>query len=166
MAKITLQGNEIHTVGDLPSVGDVASDFELVGSDLSPVSLSDFKGKKLVLNVFPSLDTDVCAASVRRFNSELNGLENTEVLCVSADLPFAHSRFCVSEGLENVKNASTFRNPEFGKAYGLTIVDGALAGLMARAVIVLDENSKVIYTELVDEIAQDPDFEAALEVLR
>ncbi|MBI9108942.1 MAG: thiol peroxidase [Spirochaetales bacterium] len=165
MAEITLHGNKIHTVGSLPIVGTQAPDFSLVKTDLSETRLSEFKGKKLILNIFPSLDTSVCATSVRRFNKELSELVNTEVLCVSADLPFAHGRFCSSEGLENVKNASVFRNPEFGKNYGVLITDGPLAGVLSRAVVVVDEGGKVIYTEQVPEIAQDPDFDGALASL-
>lgn len=166
MAEITLKGDKIHTSGSLPADGSSAPSFVLVSTDLSEVKLSDFSGKKLILNIFPSLDTSVCAASVRKFNSELNSLSNTEVLCVSADLPFAHGRFCESEGLENVKNASTFRNPEFGKDYGVLITDGPLAGLLSRAVVVVDESGKVVYSEQVPEITQEPDYESALKAAK
>ena len=166
MSEITLEGNKIHTSGSLPAAGNAAPSFSLAATDLSGVKLSDFAGKKLVLNIFPSLDTSVCAASVRKFNAELNNLENTEVLCVSADLPFAHGRFCESEGLEKVKNASVFRNPEFGKDYGVLISDGPIAGLLSRAVVVIDENGKVVYTEQVPEIAQEPDYDSALKAVK
>lgn len=166
MSEITLQGNKIHTSGSLPVNGSAAPSFELVATDLSDIKLSDFKGKKLVLNIFPSLDTSVCAASVRRFNSELNDLADTEVLCVSADLPFAHGRFCESEGLKNVKNASVFRNPSFGKDYGVTVIDGPLKGLLSRAVVVVDSDGKVVYSEQVPEIAQEPDYEKALSAVK
>jgi thioredoxin-dependent peroxiredoxin len=162
MANITLKGNTIHTEGNLPSVGSVAPDFSLTKTDLSDVSLKDFKGKKVVLNIFPSLDTSVCATSVRKFNAEAEKLNNTVVLCVSRDLPFAHSRFCSVEGLDKVIPLSELRNTDFGKKYGLIISDGPLAGLFSRAVVVLDENAKVVYTEQVPEIAQEPDYEKAL----
>lgn len=165
MATITLKGNEIHTVGDLPAVGSAAPDFTLVKSDLSDASLGDFAGKKVVLNIFPSLDTAVCAASVRRFNAEASKLDNTVVLCVSRDLPFAHSRFCAAEGLENVVSLSEMRGPGFGDAYGVRITDGPLAGLMSRAVVIVGADGKVVYTEQVPEIAQEPDYEAALRAL-
>lgn len=165
MATITLKGNEIHTVGDLPAVGSAAPDFTLVKSDLSDASLGDFAGKKVVLNIFPSLDTAVCAASVRRFNAEASKLDNTVVLCVSRDLPFAHSRFCSAEGLENVVSLSEMRGPGFGDAYGVRITDGPLAGLMSRAVVIVGADGKVAYTEQVPEIAQEPDYEAALRAL-
>lgn len=166
MAEITLSGNKIHTAGSLPAVGSQAPGFSLVRTDLSDTNLSDFKGKNLVLNIFPSLDTGICASSVRRFNKELDNLDNTEVLCVSADLPFAHERFCSSEGLENVKNVSVFRNPEFGNEYGVLITDGPLKGVLSRAVVVIDPGGKVIYTEQVPEIKQDPDFDSALKALK
>ncbi len=166
MAKITLAGNQIQTVGELPAKGSKAIDFKLVNTDLSPLSLADLKGKKVVFNIFPSLDTDVCAASVRRFNQEASNLENTVVVCVSKDLPFAHKRFCSSEGLNNVVNASDFRDGGFGETYGVTITDGPLAGLHSRAVVVLDENGEVVYTEQVPEIVQEPDYTAALEAVK
>ncbi len=166
MATITLKGNPINTVGNLPAKGSLSPDFKLVKSDLAVVTPSDLKGKKVILNIFPSLDTDVCAASVRRFNAEASKLENTVVLCVSKDLPFANKRFCSVEGLENVVTASDFRDGSFGKNFGVTIADGALTGLHSRAVVVLDENSKVIYTEQVPEIVQEPDYEAALSAAR
>jgi thiol peroxidase len=166
MAKITLAGNQIQTVGELPAKGSKANDFKLVNTDLSPLSLDDLKGKKVVLNIFPSLDTDVCAASVRRFNQEASNLENTVVVCVSKDLPFAHKRFCSTEGLNNVVNASDFRDGNFGESYGVTIADGPLAGLHSRAVVVLNEDGEVVYTEQVPEIVQEPDYTAALSAVK
>lgn len=165
MAKITLKGNPINTSGDLPAVGAKIADFTLVKSDLSRVSLSDFSGSKLVLNIFPSLDTGVCAASVRRFNQEASNLSNTKVLCISRDLPFAQSRFCGAEGLDNVVTLSDYETGDFGKAYNLTISDGALAHLHSRAVIVVDENGTVVYTEQVPEITTEPNYDAALAAL-
>ena len=165
MANITLKGNPINTSGDLPAVGAKIPDFTLVKSDLSRVSLSDFSGSKLVLNIFPSLDTGVCAASVRRFNQEAGNLSNTKVLCISRDLPFAQSRFCGAEGLDNVVTLSDYETGDFGKAYNLTITDGALAHLHSRAVIVVDENGTVVYAEQVPEITTEPNYEAALAAL-
>jgi len=166
MSEITLKGNKIHTAGSLPDVGSPAPAFSLVKTDLSDTSMSDYKDKTLILNIFPSLDTSTCAASVRRFNKELNTLENTDVLCISADLPFAHGRFCSSEGLENVKNASVFRNPEFGKDYGVLITDGPLKGVLSRAIVVVNQGGSVVYTEQVPEITQEPDYNAAVEAVR
>ncbi len=165
MASITLKGNPINTTGSLPAKGEKAPDFKLVKSDLSLLTLADLKGKKVVLNIFPSIDTGVCAASVRKFNAEASKLENTVVVCVSKDLPFAHSRFCVAEGLQNVVSASDFRDGSFGKDYRVTIADGPMAGLLSRAVVVLDENGIVQYTEQVPEIVQEPDYESALKAL-
>ncbi|HSM46491.1 MAG TPA: thiol peroxidase, partial [Draconibacterium sp.] len=165
MAKITLKGNEINTIGELPKVGEEARDFSLVKGDLSQVSLSDFKGSKLVLNIFPSLDTGTCAASVRNFNKLAAGLENTKVLCISRDLPFAQNRFCGAEGIENVVTLSDFATGGFGKNYGLEIVDGPLQGLHSRAVVVLDEQGKVVYNQQVPEIVDEPDYNKALEAL-
>lgn len=165
MAQIKLKGNPINTIGELPKVGTQAKDFQLVKTDLSVVTLSDFKGSKVVLNVFPSIDTGTCATSVRKFNEKASSLENTKVLCVSRDLPFAQNRFCGAEGLENVVNLSDFRNNSFGNDYGLAIIDGPLAGLHSRVVIVLDENGVVKYTELVEEIVDEPNYEAALASL-
>lgn len=162
MASITLKGNPVTTVGELPAIGTAAPAFNSVKTDLSECALRGLKGKKVVLNVFPSIDTGVCAASTRRFNKEAGSLDNTVVLCVSVDLPFALGRFCGAEGLEDVVPVSVFRNPEFGSAYGVTIADGPLAGLMSRAVVVVDESGNVIYTEQVPEITQEPDYEAAL----
>lgn len=165
MATITLKGNSIHTAGELPAVGSQLPAFNLVKSDLSEVSQADFAGKKVVLNIFPSLDTAVCAASVRRFNKEAGERGDTVVLCISADLPFAQGRFCTTEGLENVVSLSVFRSPEFGSDYGLTITDGPLKGLLSRAVIVADASGKVLYTEQVPEIVQEPDYDKALAAL-
>ena len=165
MASITLKGNAINTNGTLPEVGQNAPDFELVNTDLSTTKLSDYKGTRVVLNVFPSVDTGICAASVREFNKEASNLDNTKVLCISHDLPFAQDRFCGAEGLENVINHSDYRTGDFGKNYGLEIVDGPLQGLHSRAVIVLDENGKVVYTEQVPEIVQEPDYSSALKIL-
>ncbi|ABK44641.1 thiol peroxidase (atypical 2-Cys peroxiredoxin) [Magnetococcus marinus MC-1] len=166
MAQITLKGNPIHTNGDLPSVGSAAPDFVLTGTDLKEVSLKDYAGKKVVLNIFPSLDTPVCAASVRQFNSNVDKMENTVVLCISRDLPFAHKRFCETEGLASVAGMSELRVVEFGEAYGVRIVDGPLAGLCARAVVILDETGKVVYTQQVPEIVEEPNYEAALAALK
>lgn len=165
MANITLQGNEIHTSGNLPELGTVAPDFTLVAEDLSEKTISDFAGKKVVLNIFPSIDTGVCAASARKFNEEASALDNTVVVNVSKDLPFALGRFCASEGLENVMNLSDYRG-NFGENYGLTIADSPLKGLLSRAVVVLDENGTVKYTEQVPEIAQEPNYAAALEAVK
>jgi len=164
MAEITLGGNPIHTVGQLPAVGSVAPGFELVRADLTAATLASFAGRKKVLNIFPSLDTGVCATSVRTFNRKAGGREGVVVLNVSADLPFAHKRFCVAEGLEGVETLSVFRST-FADDYGLKIVDGKMAGLCSRAVIVLDEEDRVLYTEQVPEIAQEPDYDAALAAL-
>lgn len=166
MATITLKGNPIETAGELPAVGSKVPDFSLTSADLQDLSLADFSGKTLVLNIFPSLDTPVCAASVRRFNQEASALANTEVLCISADLPFAHKRFCEAEGLDNVHPLSTFRSPQFGKDFGAVITTGPLAGLLSRAVVIVDGEGVIKYVEQVPEIAQDPDFEGALAALK
>ncbi|MES2747643.1 MAG: thiol peroxidase [Bacteroidota bacterium] len=165
MASITLGGNPINTNGELPKVGTKAPSFELVKTDLSKVSLADFAGSKLVLNIFPSIDTGTCAASVRHFNQSASALNNTKVLCISRDLPFAQKRFCGAEGLENVINLSDFNSGKFGKDYGLEMVDGALAGLHSRVVIVVDENGQITYAEQVPEIADEPNYDAALAAL-
>jgi thiol peroxidase len=165
MAKITLKGNPINTCGTLPAVGSQAADFVLTKTDFADVSLQNFTGKKIVLNIFPSIDTPVCATSVRRFNAEAVKLNNAVVLCVSVDLPFAHQRFCGAEGLEKVIPVSELRKRKFGEDYGVRIIDGPLAGLLSRAVVVIDEQGKVIYTEQVPEIAQEPNYEASLRVL-
>lgn len=166
MAQVTLGGNPITIDGQLPQVGAQAPDFTLVGDGLADVTLSSLSGKRKVVNIFPSIDTPTCATSVRKFNAQANELPNTVVLCVSADLPFAQARFCGAEGLENVKNLSAFRAPEFASSYGVAIADGPLKGLTARAVVVLDENDKVLHSELVPEIKQEPDYEAALAALK
>lgn len=165
MTTITLDGKEIHTVGDLPAVGSTAPAFTLTNAELGDSSLADYAGKKIVLNIFPSIDTGVCAESTRRFNTAAGSLDDTVVLCISADLPFALSRFCGAENLDNVITLSTFRNPEFGDDYGVRITDSPIAGLMSRAVIVIDENGAVVHTEQVPEIAQEPDYDAALTKL-
>lgn len=159
MAKITFKGNAVNTNGQLPAVGSKAPDFKLVGAGLNELSLADYKGKRVVLNIFPSLDTGVCATSVRQFNKWVSDKENTVVICVSKDLPFAQSRFCGAEGLENVITASDFRYNNFATDYGVLMTDGPLAGLMARSVVAIDENGKVSYTELVPEIVQEPVYE-------
>lgn len=165
MAKLTLHGNNIESIGELPKVGSKASKFSLVKNDLSKVKLKDYKGTKLVLNIFPSIDTGTCAASVREFNKKAASLENTKVLCISRDLPFAQARFCGAEGIENVETLSDFNRGRFGKKYGLTIKNGPLANLFSRAIVVLDENHKVIYTEQVSEIVDEPNYVKALETL-
>jgi len=166
MAQVTLKGNPFHTSGELPRVGSPAPGFTLTRTDLSDVSPASFKGQRLVLNIFPSIDTPTCATSVRKFNAQASQLPNTVVLCISADLPFAAGRFCAAEGLDKVIPASTFRSPDFGQAYGVTLADGPLRGLMARSVVVLDEAGKVIHTQLVGEIANEPDYEAAIKALK
>jgi len=165
MAQVTLKGNAIHTSGVLPEVGTKAFDFSMVAGDLSTKSLKDFQGKKLVMNIFPSIDTGTCAASVRNFNKKAADLENTMVLCISRDLPFAQNRFCGAEGIENVVMLSDFNKGQFGADYGLNLVDGPLAGLHSRCVVVLNEDGKVIYTEQVAETTEEPNYEAALAVL-
>ncbi|MFY0599793.1 MAG: thiol peroxidase [Cyclobacteriaceae bacterium] len=165
MAQITLKGNPINTSGDLPANGAGASNFTLTKTDLSEGSLSDYKGKKVILNIFPSIDTGTCAMSVRQFNEKAAGLENTVILCVSADLPFAQARFCGAEGIENVEMLSTFRSESFSTDYGVKIVDGPLAGLNARSIVVVDEAGSVKYTELVAETVDEPNYDAALAAL-
>ena len=165
MATVTLGGNPIHTNGELPKTGSKAPDFKLVNTDLSMATLADFAGSKVVLNIFPSIDTGTCATSVRTFNAKANALTNTKVLCISRDLPFAQKRFCGAEGLENVINLSDFNTGSFGKTYGLEITDSVLAGLHSRVVIVLDENGVVKYAEQVPEIADEPNYESAIAAL-
>ena len=179
MAQTAFKGSPVPLSGDLPQRGTDAPDFTLTGSDLSDVSLKDYAGKTVVLNIFPSIDTPTCAMSVRKFNAEIGNTENAVVLCISADLPFAHARFCGAEGLDHVVSASTFRSPGFGDAYGIRIAAGplaglvvaipilliGLAGLMARAVVVIDGKGKVAYTQLVDEISKEPDYEKAMACL-
>jgi thioredoxin-dependent peroxiredoxin len=165
MAKITLQGNEINTSGELPAIGDLAKDFKLIATDLSVKTLNDFKGKTLVLNIFPSIDTGTCAASVRNFNKTAANLTNTSVLCISRDLPFAQGRFCGAEGIENVVMLSDFNTGKFGKDYGLDIIDGPLAGLNSRSIIVINTEGKVIYTEQIAETTEEPNYDLALASL-
>ena len=165
MAQITFKGTLVETVGSLPAKGSEAPFFCLVKTDLSEAGPADFAGKRLVLNIFPSLDTPVCAASVRRFNQEAASLDNTVVLCISADLPFAHSRFCEVEGLKNVISLSVFRSPEFGRDYGVTLASGPLKGLLSRAIVIIDADGIVRYTEQVAEIVEEPDYSAALTAL-
>ena len=165
MANITLQGNAIHSLGDLPKEGSALKDFKLTGSDLNEKSLSDFEGKRKILNIFPSIDTGVCAASARAFNVKAGDLENTVVINISKDLPFALSRFCAAEGLDHVESLSDFRG-DFGNNYGVELVDSPMKGLLSRAVIVADENNKILYTEQVPEIAQEPNYDAALAALK
>jgi len=162
MAQITLQGNAIETIGELPQPGASTPAFTLAKTDLSDCTLNDFSEKTVVLNIFPSIDTSVCANSVRRFNAEASKLDGTVVLCVSADLPFAHQRFCEGEGLDDVIPLSNFRSPDFGRDYGALITTGPLAGLLSRAIVIIDAGGKVVYAEQVPEIAQEPDYKAAL----
>ena len=166
MAQVTLKGNPVQVNGELPAVGAKAPAFSLVAGNLSDVTLADFAGKRKVLNIFPIADSPTCAMSVRTFNAKANEAPNTVVLNISADLPFAQARFCGAEGLENVQNLSTLRGAEFIENYGVAIADGPLKGLTARAVVVLDENDNVLHSELVKEIAEEPDYEAALAVLK
>ena len=165
MSTITLGGNKIETNGSLPKLGDQAPEFSLVAQDLTSKTLADFKGHRLILNIFPSIDTDVCATSVRKFNEKATGLKNTKVLCVSRDLPFAQKRFANDEELKNVINLSDFRDGSFGEKYGVEMTSGALKGLLSRAVVVLDENAKVIHSQQVQEIGEEPDYLAALKTL-
>lgn len=166
MAQITFKGNPINTSGNLPEVGTKAPDFNLTAGDLSEKSLSDYKGKNVVLNIFPSVDTGVCAQSVRTFNEKVSAADNTVVLCVSKDLPFALSRFCAAEGLKNVETLSDFKSNEFSDAYGVKMTDGPLNGLLSRAVVVLNPEGNVIYNEQVPEIGQEPDYNNALNALK
>lgn len=165
MANITLKRNAIHTLGNLPENGSSAKDFTLTAVDLSHKSLADFSGKKIILNIFPSVDTGTCATSVREFNKKASDLDNTVVLCISKDLPFAQARFCGAEGIDNVIMLSDFADGNFGKSYELEITDGPLAHLHSRAIVVIDEAGKVIYTEQVSEIVDEPNYEAALKAL-
>ncbi len=170
MASITLQGNKLETAGSLPAIGSAAPDFKLLNGELGEVSLKDYQGKKLVLNIFPSIDTGVCATSVRRFNQEAAKLPGVQVLCISADLPFALGRFCAAEGIKNVATLSAFldpfRSPSFGQDYGVRMVSGPLQGLLSRAVVVIDAGGRVVHTEQVPELTQEPDYDAALAALR
>jgi len=165
MAQVTLEGNPMNTNGDLPAVGSTAPDFALVDAELNSVSLGDFASKKKVLSIVPSLDTGVCATSTKVFNEKLGGHDDVVVLIASADLPFAQARFCTAEGVDNVKTLSMMRSRNFAKDYGMLLIDGPLEGITARAVVVLDADNKVLHAELVPEIAQEPDYEAALSAL-
>lgn len=166
MAVITFKGVPIHTCGELPEIGEHCPDFCLTGVDLGDVSLTGLHGNRVIINIFPSLDTPICADSVRMFNERATEPSDTTVLCVSMDLPFAHKRFCGTQGLERVVPASAFRSPDFGVDLGVRILDGPLAGLLARAIVVLDENGTVVHTQLVPEIAQEPDYELAIAIIR
>ncbi|MAP56100.1 MAG: lipid hydroperoxide peroxidase [Altibacter sp.] len=166
MASITLGGQSAETSGSLPNTGSTAPDFSLVATDLSTKSLSHYNGSRKILNIFPSVDTGICAASARKFNEEASKLDNTKILCISRDLPFAQKRFCAAEGLDNVEMLSDFKEGRFGKEYGLTITNGAFEGLHSRVVLVLDTNDMVIYSEQVPEIGQEPDYQSALNALR
>ena len=165
MAQITLKDNPINTIGSLPAVGSQAPEFLLTKTDLSDITTEDLRGKRVILNIFPSIDTEVCAASVRFFNAKANTLDNTTVLCISDDLPFAQKRFCGAEGLANVVSASEVRNRDFGDNYGVRITDGPLAGILSRAIVIIDSAGKVTYTEQVPEITQEPNYDAALAAL-
>lgn len=164
MPQITLGGNPVHTFSQLPPIGGKAPAFELVGHDLAPIKLADFAGRKLVLNVFPSVDTGICAQSVRTFNEKAAGLSDTTVLCISNDLPFALARFCGAEGIEDVVVGSGFRS-DFGRTYGVAMVSGPLSGLLARSVFVLDAEGRIVYSELVPEIKSEPNYDATLAAL-
>ena len=161
---MTFHGSPVHSVGELPAVGSYTPAFELVGADLGPVSSESLSGRRVVLNIFPSVDTGVCATSVREFNKRASGLANTVVVCVSKDLPFAQTRFCGAEGLDDVVTASAFRSG-FGEDYGVALADGPLAGLLSRAVVVIDADGTVLYTQQVPEIGEEPDYEAAVAAL-
>ena len=165
MAIIKLGGNNIETVGTLPKVGDTAPDFDLTTQDLSSKNLSTYKGSRVIMNIFPSIDTGICATSVRKFNEEASKLDNTKILCISKDLPFALKRFCAAEGIENLVMLSDFRNGNFGKNYGVEMTSGALQGLHSRAIVVLDKNGKVIHSQQVPEIGEEPDYLSALKSL-
>lgn len=165
MATVTLKGNEIHTIGNLPENGTQAPSFTLVKNDLSTTGLSDYKGQKVVLNIFPSIDTGTCAQSVRQFNQEAAELDNTVILCISKDLPFAQARFCGAEGIDQVETLSDFRDGNFGKSYKVEFTDGPLQGLLSRSVVVVNENGEVIYSEQVSETVDEPNYKAALEAL-
>ena len=165
MATVTLKGNKINTLGDLPSTGSQAPDFSLTKNDLSETTLNDYKGQKLILNIFPSIDTGTCAQSVRQFNQEAAELQNTKILCVSKDLPFAQARFCGAEGIDKVETLSDFRDGNFGKAYNLEFIDGPLKGLHSRAIVVVSETGGIVYSEQVPETVDEPNYKAALEAL-
>lgn len=165
MAKVTLKGNPVNTSGSLPAKGTKAPEFKLIKSDISPMSLSELKGKKIILNIFPSLETSTCSTALRKFNQLAVGKDNTVVLGISKDLPFAHGRFCAAEGITNVITLSGYRDTEFGKAYGVDVLDGLFAGLYARCVVIIDEQGKVIYTQQVMEMANEPDYDDVLKAL-
>ncbi|MCI7352966.1 MAG: thiol peroxidase [[Actinobacillus] rossii] len=165
MSQVTMMGNPIELAGNFPKVGEIVGDFVLTGKELNDVSLVEFTGARKVLNIFPSIDTSTCATSVRKFNEKAANLANTVVLCISADLPFAQARFCGAEGIENVRTLSTFRHKELHRQLGVDITHGILAGLTARAVIVLDEHNKVLHSELVAELKDEPNYDIALAVL-
>lgn len=166
MSTVTLQGKPFNTIGALPKIGSQGPDFTLTKTDLTELPMKQCLGKRTLLNIFPSLDTPTCAMSVRHFNEEASKLDNIAILCVSADLPFAQKRFCAAENINNVMTVSTFRHPEFGVKYGVAIKDGPLSGLMSRAIIILDEKGKVLYTQHVSELANEPDYQAALAALK
>lgn len=166
MKKLTFNGEMCHACGTFPTVGDYAPSFHLTGKNLSDIYSRDFEGQRLVLNIFPSLDSDICARSVRRFNKEVAKMCGTKVFCISMDLPFAMGRFCTTEGIKNLIVASAFRSPLFGQEYGVRICDGPLAGLLARAVIIIDTDQRVIYSQIVNEITHEPDYDAALRILK
>ncbi len=166
MASITLGGDPVETIGNLPGMGTKAPNLNLTASDLTTKSLSDFAGQKVVLNIFPSIGTGICAASVRRFNEEASNFDNTKILCISKDLPFAQASFCAAEGIENVEMLSNFIDNTFGKDYGVLMTNGKFKGLLARSIVVLNEKGEVIYSELVPEIGQDPDFSSAIDALK
>ena len=166
METTAFKGTPVHTCGHLPHTGSQAPRFTLTRGDLTELRSEELKGRRIVLNIFPSLDTAVCATSVRKFNQLAASLDNTTVVAVSKDLPFAQSRFCTTEGIENLIAASAFRSPEFAREYGIEMVDGPLAGLLARAVVIIDETGRIVYTELVPEITREPDYEAALKALK
>jgi thiol peroxidase len=166
MATTKFKGNDVSTCGDLPEIGNQSPDFTLVNSDLARVSLENFSGKRIIMNIFPSIDTPVCAMSVRRFNQEAAKLNNCAVLCISKDLPFAQKRFCGSEGIENVVTLSAMVGDDFGKNYGVLLTDGPLSGLLARAIIIIDETGKIVYSELASEITAEPDYEKALSKIK
>lgn len=166
MATVSLKGNAINTKGELPAIGSQAPNFELAATDLSNKTLNDYKESRVIMNIFHSIDTGTCANSVRQFNKEASKLDNVKILCISKDLPFAMSRFCAAEGIENIENLSDFRDGNFGENYNLTYVDGPIRGLLARAIIVLDKEGKVLHTEQVQEVVEEPNYEAALNALK
>lgn len=166
MAKTAFKGNPVNLQGELPELGSAAPNFRLTNTDLSDFGLNDFSGKRVILNIFPSVDTGVCATSVRKFNELASNMDNAVVVCASKDLPFAHKRFCGAEGIENVVSASQFKDNSFTEAYGVEMTDGPLAGLMARSVVVVDENGKVVHKEVVDDITHEPNYDAALAALK